>query len=299
MNTSINENIKISSKLHQDIRELNINLENKIDIRTRELSLMNKNINDGIKYASLIQTSILPNTDCMKNFVQDYFIYWKPKINVGGDIYFINDIKANNEVIIMIIDGVGHGVSGAFVTMILKAIENQIINDIRQGVLESSPALILSSFNKSIQMMFSKNKKNDTYIGFDGGILIINKNKQTYKYAGAKTKLYEINEDKLSIFKGERKSVGFYHISEKQTYIEYENKIVKNSKLYISTDGLFDQFNNEDISFSEKRFKKILTKLKSDNSTFNEQRTVIVDEFNQFKGNEIQTDDLLLIGIEM
>jgi len=287
-----NDNLSLlTNHINQTITDYSI-----IEAQRKELSKVNKNIKESIEYASFMQEAILPSLDILKNYAQDYFVYWKPRDIVGGDIYFISELKSQNEIIIMVIDGVGHGVSGAFLTILVKAIERQIIAEIDSGKLEPSPSKILQYFNKSIKTMLKQDKSSKSNTGFDGGILYYNKDKNICKYSGAKTDLYLIKEKRLEIIKGDRKNVGFVRTKIDQQYTEHQFTIEKGSKLYITTDGIIDQEGLNNTSYGKDKFQKLL--LKNHQHPFMTQRELIKESFHAFKGILKQSDDVTILAIE-
>jgi len=287
-----NDNLSLlTNHINQTITDYSI-----IESQRKELTKVNREINESIEYASFMQEAILPSLDILKNYSQDYFVYWKPRDIVGGDIYFVSELKSQNEIIIMVIDGVGHGVSGAFLTILVKAIETQIIAEIESGKLESSPSKILQYFNKSIKTMLKQDKSSKSNTGFDGGILYYNKETNICKYAGAKTDLYLIKETQLEIIKGDRKNVGFVRTKIDQKYTEHKFVIEKGYKLYITTDGIIDQEGLNNSIYGKNRFQTLL--LENHQNSFKKQKEFIEKSFYTFKGSYKQSDDITILGIE-
>jgi serine phosphatase RsbU (regulator of sigma subunit) len=195
----------------------------------------------------------------------------------------------------MVIDGAGHGVPGAFVTMLVKAIETQIIARIKDGSLESSPSKILEYFNVSIKTMLKQEKGSRSNAGFDGGILYYNKSTKECKYAGAKTDLYIIDDNKLNIISGDKKNVGFVRTKIDQKYTEHIVILKENTKLYLSTDGVFDQEGKNKTRYGLDKFEKLLVDI--NNQPFEKQSALIMNSFNDFKKDINQTDDVTVVGL--
>jgi len=124
--------------MRRTFAKLKVQIENS----NKKLAKLKKSTQDNINYASLIQNAILPQKDIFDEFFDDSFVFWRPKDTVGGDIYIAQKLN-DNEVLIMVIDGAGHGVSGAFITMLVKAIEAQITAEIKAGTLNPDPSIIL------------------------------------------------------------------------------------------------------------------------------------------------------------
>lgn len=273
-----------------EFQELTKDLQEKVN----ELEKINSMLRDSIEYASLMQKAILPSEDALDAFCPDNFVYWIPKDIVGGDIYLINTLD-DDSILIMVIDGAGHGVSGAFLTMLVKAIEEQIIAKIKDKALKPSPALILEYFNRSIKMMLQQDQKSQSNSGFDGGILYYNKKRNICKYAGAKTPLFIVNNNKLEIIKSDRKSVGYIRTNNNQKYTEHEIEIKKETKLYITTDGMPDQEGENNKRYGTERFTKFI--LKHESLSFKEQYKELEKGFESFKGDCKQSDDITVMGL--
>ena len=279
------------------LQEMNESLEEKVQERTKALSKSNKNIQDSIEYASLIQHSILPEQEVINFYFNDSFIFWKPAETVGGDIYFATQLKSKDEILIMVIDGAGHGVPGAFVTMLVKAIETQIMAEIANDKLSPSPAQILAYFNKSIKEMLKQEKGSKSNAGFDGGILYYNKKTKVCKYAGAKTPLYVVSNNELKIYKSDKKSIGFIRSKINQEFTEYDVILEEDTQLYILTDGYSDQPNKNRKKYDLDGVEKLILKMSKEN--FSKQKMILVNEFETFREKEKQIDDITVIGIKV
>jgi len=268
-----------------------------LDNSKAETEEAHRRIKDSIEFASLIQKAILPKSDVFLKYTKEHFTIWEPKDIVGGDMYFTIDLDNSDEFIVMVIDGAGHGVSGAFVTMLVKAIESKITVELKSKTLSPSPAKILEYFNKDIKTMLNQQKRGSkSNAGFDGGILYYNKTTKKCKFAGAKTDLYIVQGDTISKVKGDRKNVGFVRTKINQTYTDHEISLTENTSLYISTDGLFDQEGEKDSRFGSKRFEKLL--LQMQDMSLKNQAKNIKESFKAFKGDIEQIDDVTVVGLK-
>ena len=296
------KNIQKQIFYNDEIGEMNrefFYMKGLIDLHTKDIEKFNKNIKDSIKFSSLIQQALLPEHKIIEKYTKDFFTFWKPRDVVGGDIYFITELDNSPEIIVMIIDGAGHGVPGAFVTMLVKAIETQIIADINIGKLESSPAKILGYFNKYIKTMLKQEKgsKSKSNAGFDGGVFYFNKETRVCKYAGAKTPLYIIRNNTLEIFKSDRKNIGFIRTKYDQEYTEFYMKLDNSvTNLYLATDGIIDQEGGNDSRFGKGKFERLL--LEHHKKPFSEQKQLLLDSFENFKSDFEQSDDITVIGLQ-
>lgn len=273
-----------------------VNLLNTLQESKKEIEKAHKSIKDSINFASLIQGAILPNDEIIEGYTKDSFALWQPKDIIGGDIYFITELDSKKEILIMVIDGAGHGVPGAFVTMLVKAVETQIIAELKAGTLSPSPALIMEYFNRSIKTMLKQEKGSRSNAGFDGGIIYYNKATNECIYAGAKTDLYIINDNNLEIVKGDKKNVGFVRTKIDQKYTDNSVEVKKGTKLYIATDGIYDQEGVNKSRYGIDKFEKLI--LDINDSSFDEQKDKVLSSFNEFKQNFKQSDDLTVVGLK-
>ena len=262
-----------------------------------EIEMIHRHTRESIEYASLIQEALIPKDEELQEYFDDYLTLWQPRDTVGGDIYFVRELDSKEEILIMVIDGAGHGVPGAFVTMLVKAIENQIISDIKSNNLEASPAQILEYFNRSIKTMLKQEKGARSNVGFDGGVLYYNKATNVCKYAGAKTPLYIVQNNKLEILQGDKKNVGFVRVKIDQKYTEYDVQVQKATQLYIATDGMKDQEGLNDTRYGQKEFQRML--LKNSSNKMSEQKENILAVFEEFKADCEQSDDLTIVGLKV
>ena len=298
-----NKNILKKNFYNDEIGEMNrefFYMKDLLDLHTKDIEKFNQNIKDSIKFSSLIQYALLPENTILKKYTKDFFTFWKPRDVVGGDIYFVAELDNQYETIIMVIDGAGHGVPGAFVTMLVKAIETQIIADINIGKLEPSPAKILEYFNKHIKTMLKQEKgsKSKSNAGFDGGVLYFNRKTRIFKYSGAKTPLYIIRNNKLEVFKSDRKNIGFIRTKYNQEYTEFYMKLDEGvTNIYLATDGIIDQEGGSDSRFGKSKFEKHL--LQHHKKPFSEQKRLLIESFEDFKSDLEQSDDVTAIGLQL
>lgn len=297
--------IDITNKIA--LEELSKNLEHKVEMRTKELEIakleveeIHKHTKDSIEYAYLIQETLIPNNNIFKKYFEDYCTIWHPKDVVGGDIYLFEELRNENECLLMVIDCTGHGVPGAFVTMLVKAIERQITSRIINSNEIVSPANILSVFNKSMKhLLRQENVDSVSNAGFDGGILYYNKKEQIVKFSGAETPLFYFDENNtLQIIKGSRHSVGYKKSDINYEFKEHSIKVQKGMSFYLTTDGYLDQNGGaKSFPFGKKRFSKILEANK--NKTFQEQRNILLNQLEEYQASEMRNDDVTLVGVKI
>lgn len=264
-----------------------------------ELEVTNKHTKDSIEYASLIQGALLPDNNKFRNYFSDYFAIWHPKDTIGGDIYLFEDLRNEDECLLMVIDCTGHGVPGAFVTMLVKAIERQITAKIINSDEKVSPANILSIFNKSMKHLLKQEDVTSiSNAGFDGAILYYNKKENIIRYAGAEIPLFYIEDEEIKVIKGDRYSVGYKKCDINYKYKEHTIKLKKGMQFYISTDGYFDQNGgSKGFPFGKKRFKEIIKEYH--NESMPDQQEVFLGRLSEYQDEEETNDDITLIGFKI
>lgn len=262
-----------------------------------KLSLALKKTKDSIEYASLIQYALLPSNDILQKYFKDSFTIWDPKDVVGGDIYLMEEIS-EDEVLLMVIDCTGHGVPGAFVSMLVKAIERQILSNIHdeKGI---SPAKMLSVFNKQIKHLLRQDNKNSiSNAGFDGGILYYNRKEKIVRYAGSETPLFYYQDGEMNMFKGDRHSIGYKKSDPNFEFKDICIDVSQETQLFISTDGYFDQCGGEKgFPFGKKRYKALLEKYID--ASFADKQEALLQSLFVYEDGAERNDDVTIIGLKV
>ena len=295
-NISINENktligighdITKQKLFEKKLAEKNLELENAY----KDSKLVNKDITDSIIYAKRIQSAIMPEEDGLKKYFPNNFIHFKPKDIVSGDLYWYH--KKGNKIFLSAIDCTGHGVPGA----IMSVIANSIIRDtiIKRGV--EDPGDILHSIDDELLSVLSK--ENDhavTSDGMDIALAVFDFDTNTLAFAGAYRPLILLRDNEIIEFKGSRYPIGFYESGNKK-FDSIKIPFKKDDRFYLFTDGYIDQFGGEfNKKLNRKRFYDLL--LNSNDMEMEEQKSFLDYALNNWKQDELQTDDILVIGIK-
>ena len=266
----------------------------------QEIRQMHKHTRESIEYASLIQTSLIPDNTIFRKYFNDYFVLWHPKDIVGGDIYFCEELKEKDECLLMVIDCTGHGVPGAFVTMLVKAIERQIVSKINHNENEIvSPSEILSIFNQNIKYLLKQEEKESvSNAGFDGQIVYYNKKEKIIKCASARNSIFYVQDDEVIEIKGDRHSIGYKESNLDFQFIEHTINVTKETTIYLSTDGYWDQMGGEsERSFGKKRFKALIENIK--NEPMAEQQEEFIYTLRDYQGDVDRQDDITVIAFKI
>ncbi|MBC7693938.1 MAG: SpoIIE family protein phosphatase [Burkholderiales bacterium] len=250
----------------------------------------NKDITDSISYARKIQHAILPQNDLIKTYLPNSFVLYMTKDIVSGDFYWFTHINGSS--IIAAVDCTGHGVPGAFMSLIGYNILNKIVNE--QKITD--PKAILLELNNGILEALYKNES-ESKDGMDIAICKINHKKNTVDYAGAMRPLWIINNNELREIKADKIPIGTTQESRDLPiqYTTHTIHAIKGDTFYIFTDGYADQFGGaKNKKYSTSKFKDLL--IKNSNQNFNTQETNCKLEHLQWKNNFEQVDDILVIG---
>lgn len=263
-----------------------------LTLKGAALENYNKQITDSITYARQIQESLLPSTKLFKQELPKSFVYYKPKDIVSGDFYWY--ARLENKIALAVVDCTGHGVPGAFMTVLANSLLNQII--LETGI--SSPDLVVSLLDQKIQQnLHQKHIGSNSTDGLDIGLIFINLKNNTIEYTGAKIPLYIIQNNQLEIIKPNRNSAGSTQESNK-VFSKKTVKIKKGSMIYMSTDGYQDQFGGpKDKKFMKRNFYEFLSSI--DHLSTEEQEEKLEQKFQQWRGVQAQTDDVLVMGIRL
>ena len=260
----------------------------------QELSERNKDVMDSIKYAQHIQSSILPPLQKFKDEFEESFIYYQPRDIVSGDFYWFG--KRGDYFTVACADCTGHGVPGAFMSMISATLLNKITE---KGDVDSCQ-MALMELDKEMHKALRQEKsgsENNSMDGMDLALIAVNLKEMVCHYSGAYRPLYMIRDNELVVYNSNRMSIGGGIVKEKEFKGENIN-IKRGDQLYMFTDGYTDQFGGEkNKKFKRDRLKNLL--LKYCNESMDIQHQKIANTFEDWKGDNEQIDDVLLMGIRI
>ena len=257
-----------------------------------------KDITDSIEYAKRIQTALLPPLSFIKRNLPEHFLLFKPRDIVSGDFYWM--MNKDNKIIIAAADCTGHGVPGAFMSMlgtaflneiVTKIIENKHINSLQANeILNQLRDYII----KSLHQTGAENESKD---GIDMALCIIDSEKHKLQFAGAHNPLYLIKNNEIKIIKGDRMPVSIHqnaHKSFKNHVIDFE----ENDIIYIFSDGYYDQIGGpQNRKFMSRNFQSLLLDIYK--KPMEIQQQILDKTIEDWKGDNIQLDDILVIGIKL
>ena len=258
-----------------------------LESQNEALSERNKYITDSINYAKRIQTAILPDQSRFTQLFPQHFLLYNPKDIVSGDFYWFGEVGDNK--IIAAVDCTGHGVPGAFMSLI----GNTLLNEIVFTKHVSDPGEILHLLDQGIINELNKCANTETLDGMDIALCTLNKATNSLGYSGANRPLFYFSKNEFSEIKGDRKSIGDNRkeLMYKTSFIKFDDV----QSMYLFTDGFIDQNNSENEKFGTKRFREMLHEIRNINA--NQQCERLSEALKNHRGNESQRDDVTVIGI--
>ncbi len=261
----------------------------------KELQKKNTNITASINYAKRIQSAILPLEEEMRKCLDDFFVLWKPKDIVSGDFYWCFHQPELQKTVIAAVDCTGHGVPGAFMSMIGSQLLNEIV--IKREILASD--LILEEMNMGIYRILHQ-QETDVKDGMDISLCIIDKKEQKLTFSGAMNPLYYVQNNILSEIRGDKHSLGGKQHKDKGFFVSHTINFDTETIIYLSSDGYQDQFGGENnAKFSVKRFKEILFDISS--KPLVEQKQFLEQNIEHWliKNQGKLIDDILVVGVKI
>lgn len=260
------------------------------------LEQRNKKITDSINYARRIQQSILLNDEEVKKIIPNSFILYQPRDIVSGDFYWFSEI--GQKIIFAAVDCTGHGVPGACMSFIGHSLMNEIINEKKI----TKPSKILSKLHNGIVALLHQNSDDlSNQDGMELSLCVYDKKSKILEYSGAMTPAYIIKNKEIFILVPDEFAIGGIDAHDKSIenicFTDKQIQIFENDILYMFSDGFVDQFGGEEnIKFNIPRFKSLLLEIHEKQPS--EQKSLLEDSINKWKGKNKQIDDILVIGIK-
>ncbi|MBB6459060.1 SpoIIE family protein phosphatase [Flammeovirga kamogawensis] len=277
----------------QDQKEEILQQSNELKYQNEVISKVNVKLTDNISYAKKLQHSIIGNRQSIIDQFKDGFITSKPKDIISGDFYWF--YQTENLRFLVAADCTGHGVSAAFMTII----GNLLLNDIITNQKVFSPDNILNLLDMELYALMNLKNTKKVHDGMDLGLVVINSDNRTIEFSGAKRPLYFVGKDNvIEKYAGSKSTIGYNSKTARKdfnsTLIHYQG----GDRIYLTSDGFQDQFGGAtDTKFMQKRFVETLNK--TINYPMAKQQKVLDAVFDKWKGTNTQTDDVLVIGVEL
>lgn len=259
------------------------------------LEKINKNLTSSIRYAQFIQQAVLPSPDFWKQFIPEYFILFLPRDMVSGDFYWIKQV--NNYIAVAAADCTGHGVPGAFMSMLGVALLNEIVR------LDKNPTAeeIMNELRKRLKIaLHQDNNVGKGADGMDLALGIINMESKQLQYAGANSPAYVVREidgePQMIELKPDRMPVGVY--LKERPFKQQVFQLKTGDSLYLFSDGYIDQFGGKSSEkYKPKRFRELL--LNIFDKPMEEQKEILFAEHEEWRAGTRQLDDILVMGFKI
>ncbi|MCU0444099.1 MAG: SpoIIE family protein phosphatase [Microscillaceae bacterium] len=288
--TAYAEQIQAQNRMIQSINDI-------LDRQKKILEHKNTAWTESINYAQRIQRAAFMNPLELEEYFKDGFIFFKPKDIVSGDFYWFTEVEKNNSIykILVVADCTGHGVPAALMTLMGQ-------DFLEKAVLFKkivSPARILYELESKVATRLnSNNTHNPIDDGMDIGVLMIDETNQKIVFAGAKSDLWYTQDGELLELRGSLYPIGGTQYRTTKVFEEKILPLTAGTRFYLTTDGFKDQFGGH---FNKKYLKRRLKELIHTHAhlDFNTQKVKIATEFEEWQGLNIQTDDVLVVGLEV
>jgi len=295
-------------KMREDLRVNERMLEDKVALRTSEvlqqkaeieiqskkIEIFYKQVTDSIRYAKRIQEAILPPDNFVRKLMPDSFVLYKPKDIVSGDFYWFDQVA--DKIFFATVDCTGHGVPGAFMSIVGHNLLKQIMNT--KHYLQ--PAKILDELNKGVRETLHQRNFEDsaTKDGMDIIICSFDKSNYELEFAAAFNPLLLIRNKELSEIKGNKFSVGIYLEKETRSFTNHKLQMQKGDVIYIFSDGYADQFGGpRGKKFMQSQLRNLLLDIHQ--KPMPEQKRILDQTLEHWRGNEDQVDDILVMGFRI
>lgn len=260
--------------------------------KNAQIEAQNKAITDSIKYARFIQESVLPRSEKMKEIFPDYFTLYMPKDIVSGDFYWV--YKKGRKKYLVVADCTGHGVPGAFMSMMGISLLNEIVT---QKEEKTSADILNELREKVVSSLQQTGRFDEAADGMDIALCIFDQNSNELQFAGAHNPLYIIRNGTLIETKGDRMPIGF-SLRINKNFTHQTIGIYPGDLLYLFSDGYPDQFGGESgMKLRLKQFQNIL--LEIHHKPLHEQKEILFQRHIEWKGKYDQIDDICIVGIKI
>jgi serine phosphatase RsbU (regulator of sigma subunit) len=272
-------------KLVKDLQSVNVSLEKKVKERTREIT-------DSIQYASRIQNALLPSREELESLLPNYFIFNKPRNIVSGDYYWI--ARKGNKVAVAVADCTGHGVPGAFMSILGITFLNEIFNKV---VAVRANEILNQLRGHIIKSLRQTGRSSEVKDGMEIALCVIDFEKNKLQYSGAFRPLFLFRSQEMIELKGDSMPICHYQ-EEDQSFSNQELDFMVDDVIYMFSDGYVDQLGGpERKTFKSKRFKQLLMDIHGE--SFEKQFRLLESEFQSWRSDIEQIDDILIMGIRL
>ncbi|OFX85283.1 MAG: hypothetical protein A2W99_15060 [Bacteroidetes bacterium GWF2_33_16] len=293
--------IQAKKKANNELAAKNLHIQVQSDEIAAQRDLANKqkqNITDSIEYAKRIQTALLPPAGFLRRSLPEHFILFKPRDIVSGDFYWL--MNKDSKIIIAAADCTGHGVPGAFMSMLGTAFMNEIVNKIVENkhVYSLQANEILNQLRTYIiESLHQTGRSDEAKDGIDLALCIIDYDTKQVQFSGARNPLYHITNGELKIYKGDPMPASIHQYAD-IPFTNHEINVTEGDVIYLFTDGYPDQIGGPKYrKFMSRTFQELLLKIHQ--KPMDIQHQILDKTIEDWKGNYMQIDDMLVIGLKL
>jgi tetratricopeptide (TPR) repeat protein len=262
-----------------------------IEEKNNLLEKQKEEITDSIVYAERIQSTILPETDVLTECFSDHFIYYKPRDIVSGDFYWVR--KENDSLIVAVADCTGHGVPGAFMSILGISLLNEICNE---SIPDSAADFLFELRGRVKSALHQKNDETENRDGLDISLCIVDLKHKKMHFSGAFNSLFMIRDGRLKVFKADRQPIGVYFAE--KGYTNYDMAIQKGDIFYLLTDGFADQIGgSRNKKYLGRNLQELLTEIH--HKSMAEQMKELDKAHLDWKKDNRQMDDICILGLKV
>lgn len=283
----------LNRALELSSNELN-DAKGKLNVTLSELNEINHDLLSSIHYAKLIQEAILPTEGAIKQVLPESFLFYRPRDIVSGDFYWME--QSEGKILIAAVDCTGHGVPGAFMSIIGN---NQLNAAVKEDKL-TTPGLILDRLSQGVSDTLSDTSDEEAGIkdGMDIALVSIDYKNMTLEYAGAYNPIYVFRDGKLLETKGDKFPIGISIDNTLRLFTNHKFELQKGDCVYIFSDGYPDQFGGpRGKKYKYEQFRQLLFGMHA--LPMEEQKGLMENDFVDWMGELVQLDDVLVIGMRL
>jgi len=286
-------NLKVQNRnLINSLEEAKLNLEMKVIERTRQIEQHRQNITDSIQYASRIQSALMLPSDELEQLMPSHFILNKPKDIVSGDYYWVSN--KGDRLLIAVADCTGHGVPGAFMSILGMSVLNEIVNyqdKARTGeILDELRRQIIKALGQT-------GHRDEAREGMEMALCAVDFEKHIIQFSGASRPLFMASRGELKVINGDRMPIGIYD-AEQQNFTSREVFFEEGDIIYLFTDGYVDQIGGLDRkTFRSVRLRKLLSEINT--RPLQDQKDILREEHEVWRAGREQIDDIMVLGVRL
>lgn len=272
--------------------ELLTRINNQIKFfKSKQQLQQSKLIAQSIQYAERIQKAITPSESVLNDLFNDHWVINMPRDVVSGDFFWLK--RKGSRTIVALADCTGHGVPGAFLSVLGISLLNEITSQYR---LESAGEILDQLRNKMKRTLLKEESTFPLTDGMDISLIIIDSKNKSLQFAGANHKIIMTNNKKITDLRGDLQPIGIYPVE--KHYTNHEVKIEPGMRVYLTTDGYTDQFGGEhNKKLQYRRYRQLINE--TCHLDLKEQKRILIAEHLKWKGINDQLDDILLMGLEL